>query len=275
MAIMKRKIGSVIPPHGEAEHVFSAITLEHVTVSYNGRTAREDVTASFCCGDRIAVVGPNGAGKSTLFKAITGLQPIDAGHICLHGERPDPRGRLAYVPQREAIDWSFPVTVRDVVMMGRYGRLGWFRRPGPHDWEVVERSLAQVGMADYSRVQIGELSGGQQQRVFLARALAQEADLLLLDEPFNAVDLSTQQATFDLLDKLRDEGKTVIAATHDLATVSEHFDGVLLLNRRVIALGPTTEVFTPQLLSEAYGGQLAMIPTNENSLMAISDAHGV
>jgi ABC-type Mn2+/Zn2+ transport system ATPase subunit len=272
---MKRHIGRVIPPYSDPKHALSAITLEHVTVSYNGRPALDEVTATFCCGERVAIVGPNGAGKSTLFKAITGLLPIDAGHICLHGEQPDARSRLAYVPQREAIDWSFPVTVADVVMMGRYGRLGWFRQPGRHDRAIVARSLERVGMADYSQVQIGELSGGQQQRVFLARAVAQEADLLLLDEPFNAVDLATQQATFELLDELQREGKTVITATHDLATVAEHFDRVLVLNRRVIAFGPAAEVFTPQVLTEAYGGQLAMIPANGDMLIGISDAHGV
>jgi ABC-type Mn2+/Zn2+ transport system ATPase subunit len=272
---MRKRASLVIPPYGDPNHASSAITLEHVTASYNGRLAIEDVTASFCCGERVAIVGPNGAGKSTLFKAIAGLLPIDAGHICLHGEAPDPRGRLAYVPQREAIDWSFPVSVGDVVMMGRYGRLGWLRRPGRRDWEIVARSLAQVGMGEHAQVQIGELSGGQQQRVFLARALAQEADILLLDEPFNAVDLATQQATFDLLEELQRQGKTLLAATHDLATVAEHFDQVLVLNRRVIALGAVEAVFTPEVIAQAYGDQVAMLPANDGHLLAISDAHGV
>ena len=266
---MSKEKGRVIPPYGDPRHIGAAITLEHVFVSYNGRRVLEDITATFCCGDRVAIVGPNGAGKTTLFKAIVGLIPIEQGHICLHGEDPDARTRLAYVPQREAIDWSFPVTVADVVLMGRYGRLGWFRRPGQRDREIAMESLALVGMEGYADAQIGELSGGQQQRVFLARALTQDADVLLLDEPFTGIDPATQQATLDLLERLQAQGKTVIVATHDLAAVKEHFEKVLALNRRVIAYGSTDEVLKPEVLAKTYGQRLTLLSVNGHHILAI------
>ncbi len=254
-------------------HLRAAVTLEDVTTGYNGQVVVEGVTARIQAGERVAVVGPNGAGKSTLFKAIVGLLPLHRGHVCFQGQCPDPGGRLAYVPQRESIDWSFPVTVADVVMMGRFGRLGWFRNPGPKDRAVVMGSLERVGMAEYAGVQIGELSGGQQQRAFLARALAQEADIFLLDEPFTGVDTTTQAATFAVLDELQREGKTVIVATHDLNSVFRHFDRVLALNRRLIAYGTPEEVFTPEVLAATYGDQVAMLPTDGGLLAAINEAH--
>lgn len=260
-------------PEKDPCHVEAAVTLENVTAGYNSHIVVEDVTATIQAGERVAVVGPNGAGKSTLFKAIVGLLPLQRGHVCFQGECADPGGRLAYVPQREAIDWSFPVTVSDVVMMGRFGRLGWFRNPGPKDRAIVARSLGQVGMEEYAGVQIGELSGGQQQRVFLARALAQEADIFLLDEPFTGVDTTTQAATFVVLDELRREGKTVIVATHDLNSVVRHFDAALALNRRLIAYGLTEEVFTPEVLAATYGDQLAMLETESGLVAAINEAH--
>lgn len=233
------------------------LELVNVTVAYNGQPALCDVTFQVPHGAQVAVVGPNGAGKSTLFKALVGLLPLREGHILIHGL---PLGHhldcVAYVPQREEVDWRFPVTVTDVVMMGRYGRLGWLKRPGKQDQAVVERSLAQMGMADLARHSIGELSGGQQQRVFLARALAQEPHILLMDEPFTGVDASTQEATLALLDQLHAQQVTVMVSTHDLGMASSRFENVLLLNRRLIAYGPAAQVFTPQSLAEAFGGQV-------------------
>jgi ABC-type Mn2+/Zn2+ transport system ATPase subunit len=232
------------------------LSLEDVTVGYNGRPALRDVTMSVPHGAQVAIVGPNGAGKSTLFKALVGLLPVRTGRVLLHGHPPggqtDP---IAYVPQREEIDWSFPVTVHDVVMMGRYGRLGWLRRPGPTDREVVARSLDELGIADLERRAIGELSGGQQQRVFLARALAQEPHVLLLDEPFTGVDVSAREALLDLLARLRAQGMTVLVSTHDMETAARRFELVALLNGRLVAYGAPPDVFTPDHLTEAFGGQ--------------------
>jgi ABC-type Mn2+/Zn2+ transport system ATPase subunit len=233
------------------------LELENVTVSYDGHPALCDLTFQVSHGAQVAVVGPNGAGKSTLFKALVGLLPLREGRILIHGL---PLGHhldcVAYVPQREEVDWRFPVTVADVVLMGRYGRLGWLKRPSKQDHAVVERSLAQMGMADLARHSIGELSGGQQQRVFLARALAQEPHILLMDEPFTGVDASTQEATLALLDQLHAQQVTVMISTHDLSLASSRFENVLLLNRRLIAYGPAAQVFTQQSLAEAFGGQV-------------------
>jgi ABC-type Mn2+/Zn2+ transport system ATPase subunit len=232
------------------------LTLDGVTVGYDGRPALEDVTMSVPHGAQVAIVGPNGAGKSTLFKALVGLLPVRSGRVLLHDREPggqaDP---VAYVPQREEIDWGFPVTVHDVVMMGRYGRLGWFRRPGAADREVVARCLDELGIAELEKRAIGELSGGQQQRVFLARALAQEPHVLLLDEPFTGVDVGAREALLTLLARLRDRGITVLVSTHDMQTAAERFELVALLNRRLIAYGAPSDVFTQEHLSEAFGGQ--------------------
>jgi ABC-type Mn2+/Zn2+ transport system ATPase subunit len=237
------------------------LVVEHLTVEYNGMRALDDVTFSVAEGARVAVVGPNGAGKSTLFKAMVGLLPPSSGRVLFHGmESRHHCDCLAYVPQREAVDWDFPVTVLDVVMMGRYGRLGWVRRPGSHDRDVVRTSMDRMGIAGLANRAIRELSGGQQQRVFLARALVQESHVILLDEPFTGVDMSTQQATLELLDELRSQAITVLIATHDLGMASERFDQVLLLNRRVVRFGIPAEVFSPSFLAEAFGGRLLVLP---------------
>ena len=243
------------------------LELEHVTVGYNGQTVLDDVTLQVPHGAQVAVVGPNGAGKSTLFKALVGLLPLRNGRILIHGQ---PLGHhqdcVAYVPQREEVDWRFPVTVADVVMMGRYGRLGRkcpasSRACTPQDdRDVVARSLEQMGMAHLAGHPIGELSGGQQQRVFLARALAQEPHILLMDEPFTGVDAATQEATLALLEQLHEEGVTVIASTHDLGLAASRFDQVALLNRRLIGYGPAAQVFTPSLLEKAFSGQMLHLP---------------
>ena len=236
------------------------LELQNVTVGYDGQPILHDVTFQVPHGARVAVVGPNGAGKSTLFKALVGLLPVRAGRILIHGL---PLGShqdcVAYVPQREEVDWRFPVTVGDVVMMGRYGRLGWLRRPTKHDREVVIRSLEQMAILDLGDETIGELSGGQQQRVFLARALAQEPHILLMDEPFTGVDVATQEATLGLLDDLQAEGVTAMISTHDLNMAAKHFEQVLLLNRRLIACGPPDEVFTPENIREAFGARVLFL----------------
>nr|MBC7245264.1 metal ABC transporter ATP-binding protein [Chloroflexota bacterium] len=234
--------------------------VEHVSVAYNGQPVLCDITFQVAHGARVAVVGPNGAGKSTLFKVLVGLLPWHGGRILIHGR---PLGHhhdcVAYVPQREEVDWRFPLTVSDVVMMGRYGRLGWLKRPSKEDQEVVWRCLEHMRIADLARRPIQELSGGQQQRVFLARALAQEPHILLMDEPFTAIDMTTQEAIMALLEELRAQQVTVLISTHDLSLASAHFDQVLLLNRRVIACGAAHEVFTQERLAEAFGGQLFIL----------------
>ena len=234
----------------------ACLTLEDVTVAYDARPALEGVTLSVPHGAQVAIVGPNGAGKSTLFKALVGLLPVRTGKIVLRDRAPGAHGdTIAYVPQREEIDWGFPVTVHDVVMMGRYGRLGWFRRPGAADRGVVARCLDELGIAELERRAIGELSGGQQQRVFLARALAQEPHVLLLDEPFTGVDVRAREALLSLLDRLRGRGITVLVSTHDMETAAQRFELTALLNRRLIAYGEPAAVFTQDHLSEAFGGQ--------------------
>jgi manganese/iron transport system ATP-binding protein len=236
------------------------LELEGVSVGYNGRLVLDNVTLQVPHGARVAVVGPNGAGKSTLFKALAGLLPLRAGRVLIHG---CPLGGhqdcVAYVPQREDVDWRFPVTVSDVVLMGRYGRLGWLRRPGKADYDMAAVALEHMGITDLATRPIGELSGGQQQRVFLARALAQEPHILFLDEPFSGIDVSTQESTLALLDRLRSEGVTVLVSTHDLTLAATRFEYVMLLNRRLIAFGPVAQVLTASNLSQAFGGQVFYI----------------
>ncbi len=231
------------------------LSLENVTVAYRGRTALDAVTMAVPHGGQVAIVGPNGAGKSTLFKALVGLLPLRAGRIELRDRAPGTQAQpIAYVPQREEVDWTFPVTVSDVVMMGRYGRLGWLRRPRAADRELVADCLDELGMADFAGRPVGDLSGGQQQRVFLARALAQEPHVLLLDEPFSGVDMGAKEALLDILERLRRRGITVLVSTHDLQTASQRFELVALLNGRLIAYGPPPEVFTAEHIGTAFGG---------------------
>ncbi|MGB3683923.1 MAG: metal ABC transporter ATP-binding protein [Rubrobacteraceae bacterium] len=238
-----------------------ALKIRDLSVKYNGRSALEDATLAVPRGAMLGIVGPNGGGKSTLIKAVLGLVPAGKGAVEILGRPVDRRVRrkVGYVPQREDVDWSFPVSAYDVVMMGRVPSLGFLRRPAEKDRALVWESLRTVGMEGYAENQIGELSGGQQQRVFLARALAQEAELLLLDEPVSGVDAPSQHEIFDLLRRLQGEGKTVIVTTHDLSCVAERFDLALLLNRRVVALGPPEEVFTRELLNETYESHLMLL----------------
>ncbi|MFZ4662833.1 MAG: zinc ABC transporter ATP-binding protein AztA [Caldilineaceae bacterium] len=250
------------------------VQLRQVTVTYDGVTALDDVTLALTAGDQVAVVGPNGAGKSTLFNVIAGTLKPTQGMVNIYGSGPQGHICVGYVPQRNRIDWRFPVTVSDVVMMGRVGQIGLLRWPRRQDRRLVEGALARVGMSALANRQIGELSGGQQQRVFLARALAQEAELLLLDEPLTGLDLPSQEAILGLLAELRQQGVTVLVATHDLNQAAEHFAKVMLLNRRLIALGAPREVLTPRLLSQAYGSQLHIIQSNEGDLLLADSCCG-
>ena len=230
----------------------ASMSLDGVSVELGGHMALSDVTFDVSAGTLMGVVGPNGAGKSTLFNAIAGLLPVHQGKVAFHGVDRE-SGALAYVPQRETVNWRFPVTVMDVVMMGRCCKLGWFRRPGRRDREIVNVCLGRVGMWDYRSALMTELSGGQKQRVFVARALAQEASVLLLDEAFSGVDIGAQEEFVEVLQTLRDEGRIVLLATHDLTNLSGRFDEILCLNCHVCACGPPDEVFTSEVLEELYG----------------------
>jgi manganese/zinc/iron transport system ATP- binding protein len=237
-----------------------ALEFHDVSVAYDRRPVLYGVDASLPAGTLCGVMGPNGAGKSTLLKAAMGLLPLRTGWVKFFGDAfHRVREKVGYVPQRESVDWDFPVTVRDVVMMGRFGRLGLFRRPGPADVKAVNEALERVQLTDLADRQIGNLSGGQQQRVFLARALAQDSQLYLMDEPFSAVDAATESAIISLLKEMRDAGKTIVVVHHDLTTAPEYFDHLLLLNLRTIAFGPTKEVFTPETLQKTYGGRLTLL----------------
>jgi manganese/zinc/iron transport system ATP- binding protein len=240
----------------------AVLDIHDVTVAYHRKPVLWDVDLVIQQPQLAAVVGPNGAGKSTLIKAVLGLVPMASGRVQIFGEPvASQRKRIGYVPQRESVDWDFPVSVLDVVLMGTYGRLGWFRRPGRAERERARECLAKVGLASYERQQIGQLSGGQQQRVFLARALAQEAEIYFMDEPMAGVDASTERMIFQVLEDLRKAGKTIIAVHHDLRTVPQYFDYVVLLNVRLVAAGPCEKVFTPENLRKTYGGRLALLDT--------------
>jgi manganese/zinc/iron transport system ATP- binding protein len=247
--------GTVIRLDGKA-----AMSVHGLTVAYNQEPVLWQVSTQARAGALTAIVGPNGAGKSTLIKAALGLVPVAAGGVTFFGEPLSrARRRIAYVPQRTSVDWDFPTSAVDVVTMGRYGRLGWFRRPGASDRAMAMACLERVGLAALAGRQISELSGGQQQRVFLARALAQEADLLLMDEPFTGVDAATEAAIAVVLRDLGEQGTSVVAVHHDLSTVREYFDDVILLNGTVIAAGPVASTFTGENLRRTYGGRLAIL----------------
>jgi manganese/iron transport system ATP-binding protein len=259
-------------PLTHVQHQAGAVLLEvsDLAVRYDAITALESVSFSLDAGHRLAVVGPNGAGKSTLFKVIAGILPPSRGEVRVYGYQPGGHICIAYLTQRSQVDWNFPVSVADVVMMGRIGKLGLFRWPKTEDWAYVRHALESVGMADLSGRQISELSGGQQQRMFIARALAQEAELMLMDEPFTGLDVQSQQDILQIMDILRQRGVTILASTHDLSLASEHFDRVLLLNHRLIGFGLPQEVFTTERLIQAYGGHLRLVDSDNNTL-ALSD----
>ncbi len=228
------------------------ITVDDVTVVRGGHTALVDVTFSVGPATLMGVVGPNGAGKSTLLEAIVGLLPLSKGKVQLHGSAAE-KGGVAYVPQRDRINWSFPATVHDVVMMGRCCNLGWFRQPGKRDREMVCECLKRVDMWDRRNSPITQLSGGQRQRVFIGRALAQEASAILLDEAFSGVDVGAQEGIIEVLQTLRDEGRVVVLVTHDLTNLAQRFDEILCVNHHICAQGPPEEAFTPEVVMELYG----------------------
>jgi manganese/zinc/iron transport system ATP- binding protein len=237
-----------------------AIEVTDLTVAYEDKPVLWDVDLEVPAGILMAIVGPNGAGKTTLLKSMLGLIRPAAGQVLVYGKPYASQRRLVgYVPQRGSVDWDFPTSVLDVVMMGRYGALGWLRRPGKDEKAQARKALEKVGMVDFAERQISQLSGGQQQRVFLARALVQDAQIYLMDEPFQGVDAVTERAIVGLLRELRAEGKTVVVVHHDLQTVREYYDWVTLINVRRIASGPCEEVFTEDNLRLTYGGRLALL----------------
>jgi len=234
-----------------------AIEVRHLTVSYGPQPALLDMSLSIDKGLLVGVIGPNGAGKSTFVKAILGFVPRDVGEVLIEGvDAEKAKGRVAYVPQRGAVDWDFPITVKEVAMMGRYNRIPWYRSPGPEDHRIVRESLEMVRMSEFTNRQIGQLSGGQQQRVFMARALAQGSDILLLDEPFAGVDAATERAILDVLERAKQAGKTLVVVHHDLTTAAEYFDRLVLIKQRLFAYGTPEMVLREDLLSEVYEGKL-------------------
>jgi manganese/iron transport system ATP-binding protein len=245
-------------PHSDHLQDQSILDVVHLDVSYDGRTALEDVTFHLHGGERVAVVGPNGAGKSTLFKVIAGVLPPTSGQVSVFGSGPRGHICIAYIPQRSQVDWRFPVSVGEVVMMGRSAKLKVFAVPGKRDWEQVHNALKMVELDDLATRQISQLSGGQQQRMFIARALAQEAELVLMDEPLSGLDTPAQESLLALLSKLQAKGVTVMAATHDLEQAAGYFDIILLLNHRIISFGLAQQVLTPENLVRAYGGRLRL-----------------
>ncbi len=236
------------------------LEIHDLTVSYDRKPVLYGIDVTVEPGTLLGVVGPNGAGKTTLIKTIMGIVPANGGWVKVFGQPFDKAvTRVGYVPQRESVDWDFPVSVMDVVLMGRYGHAGLLRRISKRDHEIARDCLEKVNMAPFASRQIGNLSGGQQQRVFLARALAQESDLYLMDEPFAGVDAATETAIVELLRELKDRGKTILVVHHDLATAREYFDKLLLLNMRVVAYGDMDEVFNADLLQKTYGGRLTIL----------------
>ena len=236
------------------------LEIHDMTVAYHRKPVLWDIDLIVPEGKLVGILGPNGAGKSTLIKAVLGLVPLASGRVEFYGQ-PYARQRhlVGYVPQRESVDWDFPVNALDVVTMGTYSRLGWFRRPGQAERTKALECLEQVGMGSFARRQIRQLSGGQQQRVFLARALAQDAQLYFMDEPFAGVDAATEQAIVALLQTLRSNGKTVVVVHHDLQTVKQYFDHVILVNMRLVEAGPTQTTYTPENLSKTFGGRLTIL----------------
>ncbi|WP_345305731.1 metal ABC transporter permease [Candidatus Villigracilis saccharophilus] len=250
-------------------HTPHRLEIENASIGYGEKIVIHDLSFQVPHGARVAVVGPNGAGKSTLFKALVGILPLKSGRILIHGETLGThKDCVAYVPQREDVDWRFPVTVSDVVMMGRFGQIGWWSQPSKTDRQIVRKSIEQMGIADLAELSIGQLSGGQQQRAFLARALAQEPHILLMDEPFTGIDATTQEVTFGLLDHLRKQQVTTIISTHDLNLAASRFDLVLLINHRLIAFGAPSQVFTKENLASAFGNSLLVM---DNGMMLVDE----
>jgi manganese/zinc/iron transport system ATP- binding protein len=238
----------------------SAVEFHDLTVSYHKKPVLWNIDMTLPKGALIGIIGPNGAGKSTLIKAAMGLLPLGSGHVRMFDQDLDTvRDKVSYVPQRESVDWDFPTSVLDVILMGRYAKLGLLKRPRKADKEMAMSCLKKVGMETFIGRQISQLSGGQQQRVFLARALAQEADLYFMDEPFAGVDAATEAAILSIMQEMTASGKTVIVVHHDLQSAAEYFDWIVLLNMRLVASGPIEEVFNNKMLQETYGGKLTVL----------------
>lgn len=246
------------------------LALNDISVAFKGHKALDNISFDLHAGERVAIIGPNGAGKSTLFNVMAGVLQPTSGQVKVYGHAPGEHICIAYVPQRSQVDWHFPVNVSDVVMMGRIGQLGFFKYPKQKDRQLVAEALDLVGMSHLSGRQIGELSGGQQQRVFIARALAQEAQLILMDEPLTGLDVKSQERIFDILNTLQARQVTVLVATHDLNVAAERFDRLMLLNQQLFGFGLAKDVFTPALLNQAYQGQIRLIETTGGT-MVITD----
>ncbi len=254
-------------------NLLPSLSVQDLTVAYHRKPVLWDVELDIPEGKLVGIVGPNGAGKTTLIKSVMDLSPRVSGKVRVFGQPYHKnRARVGYVPQRESVDWDFPVSVLDVVTMGRYGQIGWCRPVTKRQRRVAYAALERVGIAELADRQISQLSGGQQQRTFLARALAQEADLYLLDEPFAAVDAATEKAIVRLLQDLRNAGKTALVVHHNLQTVAEYFDYVLLMNMRVVAFGPTEKVFTEENLRKTYGGKLTLLTEGTEAMMRSGQA---
>ena len=256
-------------PNTDHKHDQPILDISDLTFRYNGRDALESVTFHLHEGERVAIVGPNGAGKSTLIKVIAGVLQPTSGEVNIYGARPNKHVCIGYIPQRNQVDWHFPVSVADVVMMGRSAKLGPFNFPHKRDWEIVNHALETVELTNLSSRQISQLSGGQQQRMFIARALAQEAELMLMDEPLTGLDAPSQEGILALLDRLKSEKVTVMVATHDLDQAAAHFDRIMLLNHKIVAFGNPNEVLHTDNLLQAYGGRLK--PVDGKNILNIDD----
>lgn len=240
--------------------ISTALEVHDLTVAFERKPVLWNIDLTIPQGNLVGIIGPNGAGKSTLIKSIMGLLPLSSGYVKIFDQPlEEVRNRISYVPQRESVDWDFPASVFDVVMMGRYGKLGLFRRPRKADKDVAMDALRKVGMEAFVNRQISQLSGGQQQRTFLARAIAQQADIYFMDEPFAGVDAATEEAIIELMRSMTSAGKTVIVVHHDLQSVTNYFDWVILLNTRLVGYGPTETTFTQEKLQELYGGKLTLL----------------
>ena len=256
-------------PHTHHQTNQPILDVQHLTVRYNGNIGLEDITFHLHEGERVAVVGPNGAGKSTLFKVVSGVIAPTTGEVNIYGSKPRGHVCIAYIPQRSQVDWNFPLSVADVVMMGRSAKLGPLSWPRKKDWEFVHHALDTVELSNLTTRQIGQLSGGQQQRMFIARALAQEAELMLMDEPLTGLDTPAQEGILSLLDRLKKENVTVMVATHDLEQAANYFDRIMLLNHKMIAFDEPKQVLQTENLVKAYGGRLHS--THNESILTVDD----
>jgi manganese/iron transport system ATP-binding protein len=257
-------------PHSKHEPSQPILDVKNLSVRFDGHIALENITFHLHQGERIGVVGPNGAGKSTLFKVVAGVLVPTSGEVNIFGSGSEKHVCIAYIPQRSQIDWHFPVNVADVVMMGRSAKMKPFSVPGRHNWEIVNHALETVGISDLASRQINQLSGGQQQRMFIARALAQEAELMLMDEPLSGLDDPAQESLFTLMEKLQQAKVTIMVATHDLDQAVQYFDRIMLLNKTIISFGPSKEVLKPENLKIAYGGRIKFVDES-HVLLAVDD----